>query len=107
MHEYGHSVQDDQVPGFGSTEEAGSIGEAFGDYLAVSVGLWASAQNGWAVQTPPACVADWDSVSYTSTVPHCLRRVDGNKTDRRRRGRGARRRRDLVAGAVGHPDRSR
>jgi Zn-dependent metalloprotease len=21
-------------------------------------------------------VADWDSVSYTSTVPHCLRRVD-------------------------------
>jgi Zn-dependent metalloprotease len=25
------------------------------------------------------CVADWDSTSYTSTVPHCLRRVDGNK----------------------------
>ena len=25
------------------------------------------------------CVADWDSVSYTSTVPHCLRRVDGTK----------------------------
>ena len=22
------------------------------------------------------CVADWDSVSYTTTVPHCLRRVD-------------------------------
>jgi Zn-dependent metalloprotease len=22
------------------------------------------------------CVADWDSISYTSTVPHCLRRVD-------------------------------
>src|SRR6185369_15961153 len=62
VHEYGHSVQDDQVPGFGSSEEAGSIGEAFGDYLAVSVGLWAAAQNGWAVQTPPACVADWDSV---------------------------------------------
>ncbi len=80
VHEYGHSVQDDQVPGFGSSEEAGSIGEAFGDYLAVSVGLWAAAQNGWAVQTPPACVADWDSVSYTSTVPHCLRRVDGTKT---------------------------
>jgi zinc metalloprotease ZmpB len=80
VHEYGHSVQDDQVPGFGSSEEAGSIGEAFGDYLAVSVGLWAAAQNGWAVQTPPACVADWDSVSYTSEVPHCLRRVDGTKT---------------------------
>lgn len=26
----------------------------------------------------PACVADWDSVSYTSTTPHCLRRVDTN-----------------------------
>ena len=26
----------------------------------------------------PACVADWDSVSYTSTTPHCLRRVDRN-----------------------------
>jgi Zn-dependent metalloprotease len=24
-------------------------------------------------------VADWDSTSYTSTVPHSLRRVDGNK----------------------------
>ena len=24
----------------------------------------------------PACVADWDSVSCTSTEPHCLRRVD-------------------------------
>ena len=80
VHEYGHAVHDAQVPGFGSSEEAGSIGEAFGDYLAVSVGLWAAAQNGWAVQTPPACVADWDSVSYTSTVPHCLRRVDGTKT---------------------------
>ena len=29
--------------------------------------------------TPDApCVADWDSVSYTTTVPHCLRRVDLN-----------------------------
>jgi hypothetical protein len=26
-----------------------------------------------------ACVADWDSTSYTSTEPHCLRRVDGDK----------------------------
>jgi zinc metalloprotease ZmpB len=24
------------------------------------------------------CVADWDSVSYTSSTPHCLRRVDTN-----------------------------
>lgn len=24
----------------------------------------------------PACIADWDSVSYTANEPHCLRRVD-------------------------------
>ena len=36
VHEYGHSVQDDQVPGFGTSLEAGAIGEAFSDYLAVA-----------------------------------------------------------------------
>ena len=42
VHEYGHAVHDAQVPGFGTSEEAGSIGESFGDYLAVSVGLAAA-----------------------------------------------------------------
>ena len=73
VHEYGHSVQDNQVPGFGSTPEAGAIGEAFGDYLAVTV----SAHEAPTADEP--CVADWDSTSYTSSIPHCLRRVDGNK----------------------------
>src|SRR3954452_16807173 len=73
VHEYGHSVQDDQVPGFGTTLESGAIGEAFGDYLAVTV----SAAN--APTADEACVADWDSTSYTIDVPHCLRRVDTNK----------------------------
>jgi hypothetical protein len=73
VHEYGHSVQDNQVPGFGTTRDAGAIGEAFGDYLAVTV------SNAYAPTPDPACVADWDSVSYTVGVPHCLRRVDGNK----------------------------
>ena len=76
VHEYGHAVHDSQVSGFGSSLDAGSIGEAFGDYLAVTVGLDAANQYGWAVDAPEACVADWDSVSYTSKVPHCLRRVD-------------------------------
>jgi Zn-dependent metalloprotease len=76
VHEYGHSVQDGQVPGFGTTLESGAIGEAFGDYLAVAVSSWAT---GVPTLTPEACVADWDSVSYTSTTPHCLRRLDGNK----------------------------
>ena len=73
VHEYGHSVQDDQVPNFGSSEEAGAIGEAFGDYLAVTVTQPYTPQSLW------PCVADWDSTSYTSTTPHCLRRTDTNK----------------------------
>jgi len=76
VHEYGHSVQDGQVPGFGTTLESGAIGEAFGDYLAVAVTSWAT---GTPAPTPEACVADWDSVSYTSDAPHCLRRLDGDK----------------------------
>ncbi|MFG2164375.1 M36 family metallopeptidase [Micromonospora chersina] len=76
VHEYGHSVQDGQVPGFGTTLESGAIGEAFGDYLAVVVTSWAT---GVPTKTPEACVADWDSVSYTRTAPHCLRRLDGTK----------------------------
>jgi hypothetical protein len=74
LHEYGHAIQDSQMnpPGFGSSVEAGSIGEGFGDYWAVTV------SDVIAPTADPACVADWDSVSYTSTVPHCLRRVDTN-----------------------------
>lgn len=79
VHEYGHAVHNAQVPGFGTSEEAGSIGEAWGDYLAVSVGAYADAKYGWPRKSDLACVADWDSTSYTSAVPHCLRRVDGNK----------------------------
>ena len=75
LHEYGHAIQDAQQPsgvGYGTTAEAGAIGEGFGDYWAVTVSAVVS-------PTPDApCVADWDSVSYTSTVPHCLRRVDRN-----------------------------
>ena len=52
VHEYGHAVHDAQVPGFGSSEEAGSIGEAFGDYLAVSVGLWAAGPERLGGQDP-------------------------------------------------------
>jgi len=72
LHEYGHAIQDSQVTpfGFGLSVEAGSIGEGFGDYFAVTV------SNVVAPTADPACVADWDSVSYTSGTPHCLRRVD-------------------------------
>ena len=74
LHEYGHAVMDaQQTPfGYGASTEAGSIGEGFGDYFAVTV------SNVVAPTPDPACVADWDSVSYTTTAPHCLRRVDTN-----------------------------
>ena len=86
VHEYGHAVHDSQVPGFGTSLDAGSIGEAFGDYLAVTVGLDAAHQYGWPVRTPQPCVADWDSVSYTSTTPHCLRRLDTDRVLEDRQG---------------------
>jgi hypothetical protein len=72
LHEYGHAIQDSQmIPfGFGGSPEAGAIGEGFGDYFAVTV------SDVIFPKPDPACVADWDSVSYTSTTPHCLRRVD-------------------------------
>ncbi len=76
VHEYGHATQDSQVTGFGTTLESGSIGEGFSDYFAVAV---TDAVAGVPTLTPEACVADWDSVSYTSAVPHCLRRIDGTK----------------------------
>ncbi|MFE1410293.1 M4 family metallopeptidase [Streptomyces sp. NPDC058746] len=78
VHEYGHAVHEAQVPGFGTSPEAGAIGEAFGDYLAVEVGANADARYGWPRKTDLACVADWDSVPYSGT-PHCLRRIDGSK----------------------------
>ena len=75
LHEYGHAMLDSQSTpfgAFGASPEAGAIHEAFGDYWAVTVS---------AIIAPTAdlpCVADWDSVSYTSATPHCLRRVDTN-----------------------------
>ena len=71
LHEYGHAIHFSQNFAFAS-EEAGAISEGFGDYWAVTVTQVIS-------PTPdPACVADWDSTSYTSRVPHCLRRVDSD-----------------------------
>ena len=72
-HEYGHSIQDNQVPGFGTSLEAASIGEGFGDYWAGSVG--AQLSGGF----QDLCIADWDAISYSTTSPPCLRRLDSTK----------------------------
>ena len=78
VHEYGHAVHDAQVPGYGTSLEAGSIGEAFGDYLSVTVSESVRAQQGWPLRAAVTCVADWDSTSYTA-APHCLRTLARNK----------------------------
>lgn len=80
LHEYGHAIHASQVPGFGASAEAGSIGEAWGDYFAASAGLAAATQYGWPVLADPACVADWDAVSYTASAPHCLRTLTSGLT---------------------------
>ena len=71
VHEYGHATQDDQVPGWGQTEEGGAMGEGWGDYL--TVGFFHPVSGGW--HEPQ--VFDWDA----NTRDHFWygRRVDGNK----------------------------
>jgi hypothetical protein len=75
LHEYGHAIHFSQNFSFAS-EEAGAISEGFGDYWAVTVADVVANSLGVANKEPLPCVADWDSTSYTSRVPHCLRRVD-------------------------------
>ena len=77
LHEYGHAIHDGSGFVFGS-EEAGAISEGFGDYWAVTVSDVVARKLGVPERKPLPCVMDWDATSYTSTVPHCLRRIDTN-----------------------------
>ena len=81
-HEYGHAVQDDQVPGFGpdGDTEQGAIGEGFGDLLAAMYYL--DHGNSTYQATRRYCVGDWDAVSFNpftaaSDGSGCLRWIDG------------------------------
>jgi zinc metalloprotease ZmpB len=77
LHEYGHAIHFSQNFSFAS-EQAGAISEGFADYWAVTVSDVVDTALGVPQLEPLPCVADWDSTSYTSSVPHCLRRVDLN-----------------------------
>jgi hypothetical protein len=77
LHEYGHALHQAQNFSFAS-EQAGAISEGFADYWAVTVTDLVSKSLHVPEQEDLPCVADWDSTSYTSTVPHCLRRLDTN-----------------------------
>jgi subtilisin-like proprotein convertase family protein len=74
-HEMGHAIQDNQVPGWGSSHEGGSMGEGFGDYWAgsESAGVGPMAP-GWDVY-----VAEWDAVSYNPGNPAYLRVLNSTK----------------------------
>jgi hypothetical protein len=74
LHEYGHAMQDDQVPGFGATHEGGSMGEGFGDFNA---GNFFARTSGGGVYD--VCLMEWDSTSYASGTPTCIRRMDVKK----------------------------
>lgn len=73
LHEYGHQIHFSQSPTFYRSVEAGSIGEGFGDYWAADVSEVVAG-----IQPDPACIAEWDSTSYTPGPIHCLRRLDTN-----------------------------
>ena len=77
-HEYGHSVQDDLVDRFGTTAESGAMGEGFGDYWSGTLG---EQYNTISLNGVPekVCLAEWDSTTYRTGTPTCLRRLDGNK----------------------------
>ncbi len=63
LHEYGHAVHNDIVPGFVYAAESGAISEGFGDYFGATYG-----DNG--------LVGEWDGTSYNPGPPPFLRRTD-------------------------------
>lgn len=73
-HEYGHAIQDSQVPGFGQGQEAGAMGEGFADYFAAVMS---------AMYTPTPefdpCIGEWDVLGLIPPLD-CLRSVDLNPT---------------------------
>jgi hypothetical protein len=74
LHELGHQIHFSQSSTFFATLEAGGISEGFGDYWAGTVSEWATGG-----EPDPACIGEWDSISYTAGPVHCLRRLDGTR----------------------------
>ena len=113
VHEYGHAIQDNQVPGFGETPQGGAMGEGFSDYLAAAMSKQFAPSD-----EHDACIAEWDTLGFagfpTDVDPPCLRRTDRDLTAAQvgpgtgcdaevhpLRGRG------VVRRSVGHPRAAR
>ena len=73
LHEYGHAIQDDQVPGFGASDEGGAMGEGFGDFLAAS--FFSDVKP----KEMKPTLGNWDATAYSGDEPPYLRRLDSNK----------------------------
>jgi hypothetical protein len=73
LHEYGHSIQDAQNPGFGVDGEARAMGEGFGDYFSAS----------FFENRKPArfrhLLGSWDATAYSDEETPYLRRLDSTK----------------------------
>ncbi|MEO8588718.1 MAG: M36 family metallopeptidase [Flavobacteriales bacterium] len=72
LHEYGHAIQDAQVPGWGYGDESASMGEGFGDFFAASF---------FYARKPKRMrdtIFNWDTIEAGGNPP-CLRRLDRKK----------------------------
>lgn len=70
IHEYGHAIIAEQVPGVGLTDEGCAIEQGFGDFLACV--LFAEEHGGFNREA----MGDWNGIG---TVIHAIRRVDNQK----------------------------
>jgi len=68
LHEYGHVIQHDQIPEFGSIDESICLGEGFADYWAFTNDTDGTFHH--------ELIGEWDATSYSDTDPPYLRRVD-------------------------------
>lgn len=74
LHEYGHSIQDNQtLSKYLYDGQTGAMGEGFGDYWAFSNFYAESLASGW----DPACYSEWDAVNYDGDV--CERNLNNTK----------------------------
>jgi hypothetical protein len=91
IHEYGHSIQDDQDPGFGIGNQAGAIGEGWGDYLSATMTYQSPGLPDY--PDAAACIFDWDGVSWGKAEPTlggliCGRHANDTRTLPQARGEG-------------------
>jgi hypothetical protein len=81
-HEYGHSIQDSEAPGFARSGglQAGSLAEGSADYMAAMM----SAQDPGTTNADDVCIFDWDGQTWGTLFPsldrHCGRRADNPST---------------------------